>query len=45
MGSSVQDIKSLYPGATVLDGLAVRYTDVQNAKDKVENWIHEMEQE
>lgn len=44
MGSSVQDIKSLCPDATVLDGLAVRYSDVQNAKDKVETWIHKIEQ-
>lgn len=42
MGSSVQDIKSLCPEATVLDGLAVRYSDVQNAKDKVQTWIQEM---
>lgn len=44
MGSSVQDIKSLCPDATVLDGLAVRYSDVQNAKGKVETWIHKIEQ-
>lgn len=45
MGSSVQDIRSLCPDAAVLDGLAVRYTDVQSAKDKVETWIHGLKQE
>jgi len=42
LGSSRRDIESLCPDATVLDGLAIRYSDVQEARSDVENWIDGM---
>lgn len=40
LGSSVEDIKKLCPKATVVeDGLAVRDSDVNNAKDTVSDWL------
>lgn len=39
MGSSVEDIKRLCPGARVEAGLAVRGSSVQNAGREIEEWI------
>lgn len=39
MGSSVNDIKRLCPGARVEEGLAIRGSSVKNSGKKIENWI------
>ncbi|MCI5873490.1 MAG: flavodoxin [Clostridiales bacterium] len=39
MGSSVNDIKRLCPGAKVEEGLAIRGSSVKNSKKDIENWI------
>lgn len=39
LGSGVSDIKELCPDATVLDGLAVRGSNVTGAQEQVENWL------
>jgi flavodoxin len=38
-GSSITDIKNLCPTATLLDGLAVRGSDANDAQSQVEEWI------
>ena len=43
LGNSVSTIKSECPGAKVLDGLAIRYSDVTKASKKVEQWIDSMQ--
>ncbi len=42
LGSSKRDIQSLCPNATVLDGLAIRYSDIPNAQDEVSNWLDQI---
>jgi flavodoxin len=39
LGGSRRDITAACPGATVLDGLAVRYNKVRNTRRDVEAWI------
>ncbi|MDD6209942.1 MAG: flavodoxin [Bacteroidales bacterium] len=42
MGQSVEDIKMLCPGATVLDGLPVRGGDVNDAEGEVVKWLQKI---
>ncbi len=39
LGRSVTDIKALCPRSTILDGLAIRGSDVQRAKEQVSEWL------
>jgi flavodoxin len=39
LGQSVSDIRKLCPQATVLDGLAVRGSEVKNAQEQVKEWL------
>lgn len=39
LGSSVRDIRQVCPRSTVLEGLAVRGGDVENARDEVAGWL------
>lgn len=39
MGKSVSDIKSLCPGATVKDGLAIYGSRVNKSKSDIERWV------
>ncbi len=39
MGNSEKDLKSLCPGADVRKGLAIRGSDVQESKSKIETWL------
>jgi multimeric flavodoxin WrbA len=39
LGKSVTDLKSLYPDAIVLDGLAVQGGKAANAKAEVNQWL------
>lgn len=43
LGRSVEDIKRLCPQSTILDGLAVRGSEVKNAQDEVSEWLRELE--
>lgn len=36
---SIDDIRNYEPNATVMDGLAIYYTDVENAQSEVNDWI------
>lgn len=38
-GRSKSDIESICPDATVLDVMAIRYSDVQDSKDEIDEWI------
>jgi flavodoxin len=42
LGRSVMDIKKLCPQSTILDGLAVRGSDVKNAQNEVSEWLREI---
>ncbi|MGZ4941939.1 MAG: flavodoxin [Halobacteriota archaeon] len=42
LGRSVTDIKALCPHSTVLDGLAVRGSDVQRAREQVSEWLRRL---
>ena len=42
LGRSVEDIKRLCPQSTILDGLAVRGSEVKNAQDEVSEWLREL---
>jgi flavodoxin len=42
MGRSVTDIKKFCPQSTVLEGLAVRGSDVKKAQNEVIGWLREM---
>jgi len=42
LGRSVADIKGLCPQSTILEGLAVRGSDVNNARNKVSGWLREL---
>ncbi|HEY3426984.1 MAG TPA: flavodoxin [Negativicutes bacterium] len=42
LGRSVEDIKKLCPQSTILNGLAIRGSDVKNAQSDVYNWLHEI---
>ncbi len=42
LGRSVEDIKELCPHSTILDGLAVRGSDVKNAKNEVTERLREL---
>ncbi|MGD1004667.1 MAG: flavodoxin [Methanoregulaceae archaeon] len=39
LGRSVMDIKKFCPQSTVLEGLAVRGSNVKNAQDEVSGWL------
>jgi formylglycine-generating enzyme required for sulfatase activity/flavodoxin len=39
LAGSIRDIKSLCPGAVVMDGIAIRYSSIPRAKATVESWI------
>jgi flavodoxin len=41
-GRSVTDIRELCPQSTILDGLAVRGSDVKNAQNEVSRWLREI---
>lgn len=41
LGRGKRDIESECPEAEVLDGLAVRYTDVLDAEEEVRNWLND----
>ncbi len=43
LGSSVEDIKKLCPNSTVLEGLAVRGSNVNNAQNEVLEWLRKIE--
>ena len=43
LGRSVTDIKKLCPKSTVLEGLAIRGGDVKNSRNKVSEWLRELE--
>ncbi|MDR2085417.1 MAG: flavodoxin [Bacteroidales bacterium] len=40
LGSSVRDIKKAVPGATVLDGLAIKGGNVNSSDKVIEDWIN-----
>lgn len=42
LGSGRRDIESECPDAEVLDGLAIRYNEVLDAKDEVNEWLDSM---
>jgi flavodoxin len=42
LGRSVTDIKVICPHSTILDGLAVRGSNVKNAQNEVTGWLQEM---
>lgn len=42
LGRSVMDIAALCPGATVLDGFAVRGTEASRAGNKVSDWLRKL---
>jgi flavodoxin len=42
LGRSVTDVTKLCPQSTVLDGLAVRGGEVNNAQNKVSEWLREL---
>ena len=42
LGRSVSDIRKTCPHSTVLDGIAIRGSDVKNAKDEVAGWLREI---
>jgi len=42
LGKSVQDVKRLSPGATVLEGRAFGGSDVKNARENVRKWLREL---
>ena len=42
LGRSVTDIKALCPQSTILDGLAVRGSNVKNAENEVSGWLREL---
>jgi flavodoxin len=42
LGRSVMDIKKLCPQSTILDGLAVRGSDVKNVQNEVSEWLCEI---
>lgn len=42
LGRSVNDIRELTPGATILEGLAVHGNRVEDAQDEVDAWLQEI---
>ena len=42
LGRSVPEIRELCPKSTILDGLAVRGSDVKNAQSEVTGWLREL---
>jgi len=42
LGRSVTDITKLCPQSTILDGLAVRGGDVNNAQNEVSEWLRQL---
>ena len=42
LGRSVVDIKGLCPQSAILEGLPVRGSDVNNARNKVSGWLREL---
>ena len=43
LGKSVADLKTLCPGATILDGLAVRGGRVQNSQTEIGQWLKRLD--
>ena len=43
MGKSVQDVKRLCPGATVLNGQHFRGHQVKDAKEDVRRWLSDIQ--
>ncbi len=43
LGRSVADIKALCPRSTILDGLAIRGSDVQRAQEQVFEWLRRLQ--
>ena len=41
-GHSITDIKKLCPHSTILDGLAIRGSDVKNAQNEVSRWLRKI---
>ena len=41
-GRSITDLAALYPGATILDGLAMRGSDTANAQAQVDLWLDDI---
>jgi flavodoxin len=41
MGRSIMDIRKICPQSTILEGLAIRGSDVKNAQDEVLQWLRE----
>jgi len=42
LGRSVEDISKLYPKAVLLDGLAIRGSQVQNSEKKLSEWLRKI---
>jgi len=42
LGRSIADIKELCPKSTILDGLAIRGSNVKSARTEVSNWLREI---
>ena len=42
LGRSVEDITKLCPQSTILDGLAIRGSSVENSQDEVSEWLREI---
>lgn len=42
LGRSERDIAKLCPQSTIMDGLAIRGGDVENAQNKVYEWLHKI---
>ena len=42
LGRSIADIKELCPKSTILDGLAIRGSNVKSARTEVLNWLREI---
>ncbi len=42
LGSAVWNLKSLCPNSIILDGIAIRYSDVPNALNTVTKWIDDL---
>lgn len=43
LGKSIQDMKMLCPGSTVLDGLAVRGSNVKDAQNDISEWLQRLQ--
>lgn len=43
LGKSVSDLRTLCPGATILEGLAVRGARVQNSQTEIDQWLKRLD--